>query len=147
MRAGFLAGVLLAAGGYAWIAFAELAWLSSAGRLGPGFFPRVIGVALVALCAWSLAGELRRASREPLSEFWRATAALALLSALFVAALDVLGGLVSMVLYMAAALTVLNRRRHWQNALLAVLVPLAMVLLFRVWLNAAVPRGMLPLPF
>ena len=147
MRAGFLAGVLLLAAGYTWVAFAELAWLSSAGRLGPGYFPRLIGTALVALCAWGLADELRRRTPGPAPEFWRATAALALLSALFVAALDVLGGLVSMVLYMAAALTVLNRRRHWQNALLAVLVPLAMVLLFRVWLNAAVPRGMLPLPF
>jgi putative tricarboxylic transport membrane protein len=72
------------------------------------------------------------------------TLVLALLSGLFVAALDVLGGLVSMIAYMAAALAYLNRRRHWQNALLAVLLPLAIYLLFRVWLNAAVPRGLLP---
>lgn len=144
MRAGFLAGVLLLAGGYTWFAFAELAWLSSAGRLGPGYFPRLIGAALVVLCAWSLAGALRRRTHEPVSAFWRDTAALALLSGLFVAALDVLGGLVSMVVYMAVALAVLNRRRHWQNALLAVLLPLALYLLFRVWLNAAVPRGLLP---
>jgi len=144
MRAGFLAGVLLLAGGYTWIAFAELAWLSSAGRLGPAFFPRIIGVALVALCAWSLVGELRRGGREPVAEFWRDSAVLALYSALFVAALDVLGGLVSMIAYMAATLAFLNRRRHWQNALLAVLLPLGIYLLFRVWLNAAVPRGLLP---
>lgn len=144
MRAGFLAGVLLLAGGYTWLAFAELAWLSSAGRLGPAFFPRFIGVALVLLCAWSLAGELRRREPEPLSEFWRATAVLALMSGLFVAALDVLGGLASMIAYMAAVLAYLNRRRTLQNALLAVLLPLAIYLLFRVWLNAAVPRGLLP---
>ena len=144
MRAGFLAGVLLLAGGYTWIAFAELAWLSSAGRLGPAFFPRIIGVALVALCAWSLVGALRRAEGERLSEFWRVTLVLALLSGLFVAALDVLGGLVSMIAYMAVTLGVLNRRRSLQNALLAVLLPLAIYLLFRVWLNAAVPRGLLP---
>ena len=144
MRAGFLAGVLLLAGGYTWIAFAELAWLSSAGRLGPAFFPRIIGVALVALCAWSLVGELRRGGREPVAEFWRDSAVLALYSALFVAALDVLGGLVSMAAYMAAALWTLNRRRYWQNALLATLLPLGIYLLFRVWLNAAVPRGLLP---
>jgi putative tricarboxylic transport membrane protein len=145
MRAGFLAGVLLAAGGYTWIAFAELAWLSSAGRLGPGFFPRVIGVALVALCAWSLAAELARGARESLPRHWRVTAALALLSALFVAALEPLGGLLAMVAYLAAALALLNRRRTLQNTLLAVLLPLVIYLLFRVWLNAAVPRG--PLPF
>lgn len=144
MRASFLAGVLLLAGGYTWLAFAELAWLSSAGRLGPGFFPRIIGGTLVVMCAWSLAAELRRRAREPVSEFWRVTAVLALLSALFVAALDVLGGVFSMIAYMAAALTYLNRRRHRQNALLAVLLPLGLYLLFRVWLNAAVPRGLLP---
>jgi hypothetical protein len=144
MRAGFLAGILLLAGGYTWIAFAELALLSSAGRLGPGFFPRIIGGALVLMCAWSLADELRRRAPEPRSEFWRATLMLALLSGLFVAALDVLGGLVSMIVYMAAVLGYLNRRRTLQNALLAVLLPLAIYLLFRVWLNAAVPRGLLP---
>ena len=144
MRAGFLAGVLLLAGGYTWLAFAELAWLSSAGRLGPGFFPRIVGGALVVLCAWSLAAELRRGARERLSEFWRVTLVLALLSGLFVAALDVLGGLASMIAYLAVTLAFLNRRRHWQNALLAVLLPLGIYLLFRVWLNAAVPRGLLP---
>ena len=144
MRAGFLAGVLLLAGGYTWLAFAELAWLSSAGRLGPGFFPRIVGGALVILCAWSLAAELRRGARERLSEFWRVTLVLALLSGLFVAALDVLGGLASMIAYLAVTLAFLNRRRHWQNALLAVLLPLGIYLLFRVWLNAAVPRGLLP---
>jgi hypothetical protein len=144
MRAGFLAGILLLAGGYTWIAFAELALLSSAGRLGPGFFPRIIGVALLVLCAWSLAAELRRGTPEQRSAFWRDTLVLALLSGLFVAALDVLGGLVSMIAYMAAVLGYLNRRRTLQNALLAVLLPLAIYLLFRVWLNAAVPRGLLP---
>jgi hypothetical protein len=144
MRAGFLAGILLLAGSYTWIAFAELALLSSAGRLGPGFFPRIIGATLVVLCAWSLVEELRRRAHEPLSKYWRDAVALALLSGLFVAALDVLGGLVSMIVYMAAALAYLNRRRTMQNALLAVLLPLAIYLMFRVWLNAAVPRGLLP---
>jgi ABC-type Fe3+-siderophore transport system permease subunit len=143
MRAGFLAGVLLAAGGYTWLAFAELSWLSSAGRLGPGFFPRLIGGALVVLCAWSLADELRRGTRAPVAEFWRVTAALAALSALFVAALEVLGGPLAMVAYMAATLSLLNRRRHWQNLLLAIVLPLVLFLLFRVWLNAAMPRGLL----
>src|SRR5512134_2788312 len=144
MRAGFLAGLLLLAGGYTWLAFAELTLLSSAGRLGPGFFPRIIGAALVVLCAWSLGAELLGGARERLSPHWRAAATLALLSGLFVAALDVLGGLLAMAAYLAAALLYLNRRRHWQNALLAVLLPLGIYVLFKVWLNAAVPRGLLP---
>ena len=101
MRAGFLGGVLLAAAGYTWLAFAELAWLSYAGRLGPGFFPRIIGVSLVALCARSLVAD-RKAAGEARSPFWRTTLALAALSALFVAALYVLGGLLSMIAFSVA---------------------------------------------
>lgn len=141
MRAGFLAGLLAAACGYAWIAFAELAWLSSAGRLGPAFFPRLIGVALVALTAWSLWDELRRPAPEPVSAHWRVTAALVVLSALFVVALELLGGLLAMVAYLAATLALLNRQRTLQNVLLALLLPLVIYVVFRVWLNAAVPRG------
>ena len=72
-------------------------------------------------------------------------AALAVLSALFVAALEPLGGLLAMIAYLAAAHWLLNRRRTLQNVLLALLLPAAMYLVFRVWLNAAVPRG--PLGF
>jgi len=145
MRAGFQLGVLLFAGLYGYYAFAELAWLSSAGRIGPAFFPRIIGVTLAALSAWSLLAEWR-AHEERIAEHWRAAALLALFSGLFVAALDILGGLLSMIAFMAAALAVFNRGRWVQNALLALLLPAGMVLLFKVWLNAGVPRGLL-LPF
>lgn len=146
MRAGFLTAILLLAGGYSYVAFAELSYLSSAGRLGPGFFPRIIGVSLAALCAWSLYADRARAA-EPLSPFWRAFAVVAALSVAFVMALEVIGGLLSMIAFMAAALAFLNRGRHVQNALLALVLPIGFYLLFKVWLNAAMPRGMLPLPF
>ena len=148
MRAGFLLAILFLAGGYSFTAFADLSYLSSAGRLGPGFFPRIIGLSLTALCAYSLYADLKRGqAAEALSPFWRTTVVVALLSAAFVALLDVIGGLLSMIVFMAAALAFLNRGRHLQNALLAVILPLGLYLLFKVWLNAAVPRGIIPLPF
>jgi hypothetical protein len=146
MRAGFLAAVLALAGGYTVLAFTELTWLSSAGRLGPGFFPRLIGLCLIALCAYSLYAE-RRNAEASLSADWRTAAGVAVVSAAFVVLLDVLGGLLAMIAFMAAALYFLNRGRPLQNALLAVLLPAGLYLLFRVWLNAAMPSGMLPLPF
>jgi putative tricarboxylic transport membrane protein len=145
MRAAFLAGVLLVAGAYTWFAFAELSWLSSAGRLGPAFFPRVIGVALMAVTALCLVEELLRRTREPRSEFWIVTVQVAALSALLVAALETLGGLLAMVAYLGASLWLLNRGRRLQNVLVAVLMPVFLYVLFKVWLNAALPRG--PLPF
>jgi len=144
MRAGFLLAILLVSGGYTWLAFAELDYLSSAGRLGPGFFPRIIGVCLVALCAHSLYADFRL--REALSAHWRTTLVVAAFSAAFVAVLDLLGGLLSMVAFLGAALAYLNRGRPLQNAALAVILPVCVYLLFKVWLNAALPRGILPLP-
>ena len=148
MRVGFLLVLLFLAAFYMVIAFAELNYLSSTGRLGPGFMPRIIGVSLVAMCVVSLYADIKYLpAEEPVSPTWRSAAVLALLSGVFVALLEVLGGLVSMMVFMAAALWVLNRGRPVQNALVAVLLPLGTYLVFVVWLNASLPRGMLALPF
>jgi hypothetical protein len=148
MRAGFILAILFFAAFYTYIAFAELNYLSSAGRLGPGFFPRIIGVSLVALCALSLYVDLKHLpAAESVAPAWRSAAVLALLSAVFIALLEPLGGLPSMIVFMAAALWILNPGRVLQNVLVAVLLPLGIYLVFQLWLKAAMPRGMLPLPF
>ncbi len=148
MRAGFLLALLFLASAYTYLAFVDLSWLSSAGRLGPGFFPRIIGCTLVALCTASLYAEIRGGlRREAPSAFARTAVVIAMLSAVFIALLDVLGGLLAMVAFMAAALAYLNRGRHGQNALIAVLMPLGLYLLFHAWLNAAMPKGVLSLSF
>jgi hypothetical protein len=148
MRAGFILAILFLAAFYTYVAFAELSYLSSAGRLGPGFFPRIIGVSLLALCALSLYGESKGGSHaDAVAPAWRSAAVLALLTGIFVALLEVLGGLLSMILFMGVSLSLLNRGRLLQNALVAVLLPLAIYVVFELWLKAAMPRGMLPLPF
>ncbi|MBL0141667.1 MAG: tripartite tricarboxylate transporter TctB family protein [Betaproteobacteria bacterium] len=148
LRAGFLLAVLFLAAFYTYIAFTELSYLSSTGRLGPGFLPRIIGVSLVAMCALSLYADMRHLPDEQaVSPAWRGAAVLALLSGVLVALLDLLGGLVSMMVFMAAALWILNRGRPLQNALISVLLPLGIYVVFDVWLRASMPRGMLPLPF
>ena len=78
---------------------------------------------------------------------WRSAALLAVLSGVFIVALELLGGLLSMVAFMAASLSIYNPRRHLQNALVAVLLPVFLHVVFAVWLRASMPRGLLPLPF
>ena len=148
MRAGFLLAILFCAAGYTYIAFADLNYLSESGRLGPGFLPRIIGVSLIALCAFSLyADSKRRPAAEAVSPAWRSAAVLAVLSGVFVGLLDLLGGLLSMIVFMAAALRILNRGRLLQNMLVAVLLPVSIYVVFEIWLKASMPRGLLPLPF
>jgi hypothetical protein len=48
-------------------------------------------------------------------------------------------------LFLGVTLAYLNRARPLQNAALALLLPICVYLLFKVWLNAALPRGILPL--
>ena len=147
VRAGFLLAILFLAAGYTYIAFAELSYLSSAGRLGPGFMPRIIGASLVAMCAFSLYADMKYLPAEQaLSPAWGSAAILALLSGMLVGLLEVLGGLVAMMVFMAASLWILNRGRHLQNALVAILLPLGIYVLFAVWLRASMPRGLLPFP-
>ena len=105
-------------------------------------------MSLVALCALSLYLEMKRHPiAEAMAPAWRSAAVLALLSGIFVALLDVLGGLVSMIVFMAAALWIFNRGRPLQNVLVAVVLPVCIYVVFEVWLKAAMPRGMFPLPF
>lgn len=149
LKAAFLLAILFLAGAYTYLAFTDLNYLSSAGRLGPGFFPRIIGVTLIVLCLVSLYADVRRAPTaegDAEAQHWRDPIVVAALSFGFVALLDVLGGLVAMMLYMFATLSYLNRRRLVANVAIAVALPACVYVMFQVWLNASMPRGLLPLP-
>jgi putative tricarboxylic transport membrane protein len=145
MRVAFTAAILCVAVLYTYWAFAELSFLSSAGRLGPGFFPRIIGLALIVACLATLAGDLKKREGGAVSSWWRITLVVAGLSGAFVLVLDVLGGPLAMVVYMLATLSVLNPGKLPQNIAVSIGLPGALFLLFDVWLNAAMPAGVLGL--
>lgn len=147
MRVAFSLAILCVAAIYTYGAFAELSFLSSAGRLGPGFFPRIIGVSLIAFTLYDLYFLLKRRHQdEDISAFWGVTLTVALLSGLFVVGLEILGGLLAMIAFMLASLFFLNRRQPVVNVAVSILLPVGTYLLFRVWLKAAMPEGMIPLP-
>jgi putative tricarboxylic transport membrane protein len=145
MRVTFTAVILCVAVFYTYWAFAGLSFLSSAGRLGSGFFPRIIGVALIVGCVLTLAGDLRTREGNSVLSYWRITVVVASLSGAFILALSVLGGPLAMGLYMLATLSVLNRGKVLQNVAVSVGLPAVLFLLFDVWLNASMPSGILGL--
>jgi putative tricarboxylic transport membrane protein len=145
MRVAFTAAILCLAVLYTYWAFAELSFLSSAGRLGPGFFPRIIGLALIVACLLTLAGDLRTREGGAISSYWRITLVVAGLSGAFILVLSVLGGPLAMVVYMLATLSVLNRGKILQNIAVSIGLPIVLFLLFDVWLNASMPPGILGL--
>lgn len=149
MKVAFLVAILCVALLYTYSAFTDLTFLTVSGRLGPGFFPRIIGGLLVAACLYNLVVAARRAGPdegEAGDGDWRVTLGILALSAGFVGLLEVVGGLLAMVLFLLAALSVLNRGRLVQNLAISLLLPAAVYLMFDVWLKASMPRGLIPLP-
>jgi uncharacterized membrane protein YhaH (DUF805 family) len=147
MRTAYLLTILCAAALYTYSAFTDLDFLSSTGRLGPGFFPRLIGCALAAACLYSLVVDTRRRGSDAASSpFWQPVALIAVLSALLVVLLSVLGGLPAMIVFLLASLFMLNRGRPVQNAIISLLLPLGIYALFDLWLHASMPEGLVPLP-
>jgi putative tricarboxylic transport membrane protein len=148
MRLALTAAILCLAVLYTWWAFTDLSFLSAAGRLGPGFFPRIVGLALIGACLFTLAGDLKtRHGDDGLSSYWGTTLAVAGLSGVFVLLLEILGGPLAMVVYMLATLSLLNRGRTLQNVAISLCLPLALFLLFDRWLNASIPPDALGLPW
>jgi putative tricarboxylic transport membrane protein len=146
MRLAFLFAVLAMALYYTWVAFTSLDPLTANGRLGPGFFPRLIGVLLVVSILYSLVVDRRVGAADGAPNNVRDLVVFAGLSILFVAMLDFLGGVLAMVVFMLLALSFFNPRRHLQNVLVSVLLPAALFIMFDMWLNAGLPEGMLPFP-
>lgn len=157
-RSVFLAVLLLVLAGYTVMAF-DLAWEAPGGRIGPGFFPRIIGILGTAICLGALINSLRTgadvdADDDPLLEeevgegdlgrhpraLLIAVGAGALLLVTFLG----LGAIVAGALFMFGMLAFLNPGRWVTNALLSVAIPLGLYLLFQTALNAGLPDGILP---
>jgi putative tricarboxylic transport membrane protein len=144
MRAAFIIAILFGSVFYTYGAFENLNFLSSAGRLGPGFFPRIIGIGLIAACLLELALQYRRGSDPvPGSDFVGTTVMVTVLTGLLVLSLGILGGYIGMTAFMLVSLFLLNRSRPVQNLAIGIALPLCVYLMFDVWLEAPLPRGVL----
>lgn len=147
MRIVFLVVLLAGAVFYSYIAFADLSFLSRTGRLGPGFFPRIIGVSMAIVTLWVIIEEMRR--RQPpdgTRQQWKDVATLIALALGYAVLLKLFGGFVATLIFLAVTLSVLNPGRHVKNALIALLFPAGTYLLFDKLLNASMPPALFELP-
>jgi hypothetical protein len=144
MRIAFLIALLAAAVFYSYIAFADLNFMTRTGRLGPGFFPRLIGVAAIIVTLWAILDELRRGrvTSEDVEGSWLDVAILIALALGYAVLIRLFGGFIATFLFLAVALTVLNRGQHIKNMAVAVLVPGFVYLLFDRILNANMPPAL-----
>ena len=145
MRIAFL--VVLLAGGiyYTSVAFTDLGFMTRTGRLGPGFFPRVIGLSMIAITLWVIVDALRGSKENGEGGGWSDVAMLMALAIGYAVLLRLFGGFIATFLFLALTLTLLNRGRHLQNGIIAVAVPAGVYLLFDRLLNANMPPGLIDL--
>jgi len=156
-RTVFLSVVLAVLAVYTRMGF-ELEWRTAAGRIGAGFFPRIIGGLGLVLTAVALVDSVRgqatpsgppvAADEEPDGpDEGRHPVPLVLTvlaAAAFVATLTTLGAVVASALFLLGMLWMLNRRHMVANVVLSIGLPVGLYLLFESLLNAGLPAGILP---
>lgn len=130
---------------YTLLAFG-LPMMTESGQIGPGFFPRILGVMLVAVSLYSVVRDFSEpADEDTSSDHWGTVGLVTVITIAFIAMLSILGALVAMVLFMFVTLYVLNRQGMITNVVLSILLPVSLYLLFDVWLNTTLPRGVFAL--
>ncbi|MPZ94033.1 MAG: hypothetical protein GEU96_03770 [Propionibacteriales bacterium] len=161
VRTVFLSILLVVLAFYTEMAF-ELEWRTTAGRIGPGFFPRLVGGAGIALTALALVSGLRNnqpattptgpatglagAAEPDLGEHPRVLLLTVLGAGAYVLTLTVLGAVVSSALFLLGTLLWLDRRHRRRAVVISLLFPVLVYLLLQTLLNAGLPDGILPLP-
>ena len=157
MRIVFMIVLLCGAIFYTYIAFYDLNFMTRTGRLGPGFFPRLVGLGIVVMTLWAIVDALRdrraigAGGTDPYDMTpdarWRDFALLVALVLGYAILIRLFGGWISTVVYLGTALYLLNPGRHLQNALVALIFPTTVYLLFDRVLNENMPPALINLPF
>lgn len=147
MRIGFMLVLLAGAIFYSYIAFSDLSFMTRTGRLGPGFFPRVIGVAAIVVIFWTLVNELRKHKlSDDEDHHWRDVLLLITLALGYAVFLRLFGGFIATVIFLFVTLFFLNPGQFLKNLIVSVLVPVGVYLLFDQVLNANMPPALFALP-
>jgi putative tricarboxylic transport membrane protein len=162
----FLASLTVLAAGYTLMGF-QMEWRIQNGQIGPGFFPRFVGVGTVVGCLVAIVLTLSGRAPSDLSpdaaedaDFeapaavedgddrtapWT-TALVVGCAVIYFVFFEPLGALLGSVVFLALSLTIVNRGHHRTNAAVSVLLPVGLYLLFEVFLDAGLPPGIvLPL--
>ncbi len=134
---------------YTAMAFLGQEWTTHGGeRMGPGFFPRIIGVGSVALSLAGLVSALRRAAApteggndQSGGKHPALLAVIGLGLAVFVAIFVPVGAPLTAIAFLLLVYFLIERRRMARRAVLSVAFPLFLYLLFELWLQAGLPGG------
>lgn len=155
----FLGLILLGFCIYTQMAF-EMEWRTVAGRIGPGYFPRLLGglaitVTLAAMVAELLAKPKKKeldaveaaeeAAEPDLGRHPKTLVAFVIAAAVFVGLFGFLGAALAGIVFLAVTLWFLDPEHRVRGMILAVAVPVLLYLAFQTGLNVGLPQGILPI--
>lgn len=151
-KAWFLLGLMVLFAVYTDMAF-DLQWRTEAGRIGPGYFPRIIGVLSVVLTAIVFAIDLRSDVHEVIERgetgetvghvrrHPRMLMAFVAACVGFVVLLTYLGAMIATGVFLFGTLLLLDPGHRVRAAIIASIVPVLLYLGFDLGLNAGLPGG------
>ncbi|MBD3896030.1 tripartite tricarboxylate transporter TctB family protein [Halomonas sp. ML-15] len=144
MRLFFYLFILVVAVCYTYMAFVDLTFFTNRGRMGPGFFPRILGVAIVLAMLLTILLDIKKGTlfSGAQDSQYQDAAVLIGLSLTFGVLLMVLGYIIAIPAYIGATLFYFNRGKHVTNAAVTVAVPVVIHFLFGGLLNASLPHGL-----
>jgi putative tricarboxylic transport membrane protein len=132
-------------------------WRTQAGRIGPGFFPRILGFTAIAVTIAAGVREIlsrparvdaveaaEEAAEPDLGRHPLALVAFIAAAAVFVALFGVLGAALAGVLFLGVTLWFLDPEHHIRAVIIAIAVPVLLYVAFQIGLNAGLPQGILP---
>jgi putative tricarboxylic transport membrane protein len=132
-------------------------WRTQAGRIGPGFFPRILGFTAIAVTIAAGVREImsrpasidaveaaEEAAEPDLGRHPLALVAFIAAAAVFVALFGVLGAALAGVLFLGVTLWFLDPEHHMRAVIIAIAVPVLLYVAFQTGLNAGLPQGILP---
>lgn len=109
---------------------------------GSGFFPRIVGIALILLLIIELIKNLKEKQEDSFSiKHLRLFLLLIATTTGYIFIFNVLGAILSTILFMMAVLFLFNREKHLQNLVLGISIPVVLFILFEVLLNTGLPKG------
>jgi putative tricarboxylic transport membrane protein len=152
----FLGVLLLVFAVYTEVAMG-MEWRTQAGRIGPGFFPRILGFTAIAVTIAAGVREIlarpasvdaveaaEEAAEPDLGRHPLALVAFIAAAAVFVALFGLLGAALAGVLFLGVTLWFLDPEHHVRAVIIAIAVPVLLYLAFQTGLNAGLPQGILP---
>ncbi|SDM90117.1 Tripartite tricarboxylate transporter TctB family protein [Franzmannia pantelleriensis] len=144
MRLFFYLFILVVAICYTYIAFVDLTFFTNRGRMGPGFFPRILGLAMVIAMLLVILGDIKKNTlfSGTQDSQYKDAAVLIGFSLTFGVLLMVFGYVVAIPAYIGATLFYFNRGKYVTNAVVVVAVPVVIHFLFGSLLNASLPHGL-----